>query len=307
MIGAVPKSRTAPTDVIAAGISGTRPEPLGYGTARGQVIVRRCRFHVSWSLWRPPPACRSRSASTGSPRHSMPRSRLLPRRRRRRTSSTRALGALHDGLLGAGVSAFVVEHGRLWSVGVRGYAMIPDGLPLEEGVIGRAIRTTEVQLVQDVDSDADFISVSSGTVSELAIPLLTASGVVGVINIETPGPAAVSQRRRGSAARSRSHGADGRPARRASRRPLDARAAVRLHELAARAACDLRGGCAVARPCPAARGEPAVAARRGRQLVESTEWSAAGGHEDLLPLPALEALWERIESRPSSSSTTRRR
>ena len=53
-----------------------------------------------------------------------------------------ALQILHDELDGAGVAAFVVEHGRLWSVGVRGYAMIPDGLPLDEGVIGRAVRTS---------------------------------------------------------------------------------------------------------------------------------------------------------------------
>ena len=58
-----------------------------------------------------------------------------------------ALEVLHDELDGAGVCAFVLEHGRLWSVGVRGYAMIPDGLPLDEGVIGRAVRTAEVQLV----------------------------------------------------------------------------------------------------------------------------------------------------------------
>ena len=47
-----------------------------------------------------------------------------------------ALRALHDELGGPGVAAFVLEHGRLWSVGVRGYAMIPDGLSLDDGVIG---------------------------------------------------------------------------------------------------------------------------------------------------------------------------
>ncbi len=70
------------------------------------------------------------------------------RRRPGARRSTLALGALHDELGGAGVAAFVLEHGRLWSVGVRGYAMIPDGLPLDEGVIGRAVRTSEIQLVR---------------------------------------------------------------------------------------------------------------------------------------------------------------
>jgi len=96
-----------------------------------------------------------------------------------------ALGALHEGLGGAGVAAFVLEHGRLWSVGVRGYAMIPDGLPLDEGVIGRAVRTSEVQFARDVSLDSDFVEVSRATVSELAIPLLLSTGVVGMINIET--------------------------------------------------------------------------------------------------------------------------
>ena len=96
-----------------------------------------------------------------------------------------ALEALHDGLGAAGVSAFVLEHGRLWSIGVRGYAMIPDGLPLEEGVIGRAVRSSETQLVVDTASDPNFVEVLRGVVSELAIPLLLPTGIVGVINIET--------------------------------------------------------------------------------------------------------------------------
>ena len=99
-----------------------------------------------------------------------------------------ALGALYDGLGGVGVAAFVLEHGRLWSVGVRGYAMIPDGLPLDEGVIGRAVRTSEIQLCHDVSADPDFVQVSRATVSELAVPLVLPTGIVGVLNIETSVP-----------------------------------------------------------------------------------------------------------------------
>ena len=96
-----------------------------------------------------------------------------------------ALRALHDELGGPGVAAFVLEHGRLWSVGVRGYAMIPDGLPLDDGVIGRAVRTSAAQLVLDVTEDPDFVEVSRATVSELSVPLVMPTGVVGVLNIET--------------------------------------------------------------------------------------------------------------------------
>jgi diguanylate cyclase (GGDEF)-like protein len=96
-----------------------------------------------------------------------------------------ALDILHDELGGAGVTAFVLEHGLLWSVGVRGYAMIPDGLPLDVGVIGRAVREGAPQLIFDVTSDPEFVEVLSGVASELAIPLVSSSGVVGVINLET--------------------------------------------------------------------------------------------------------------------------
>ena len=70
-----------------------------------------------------------------------------------------ALDVLQDELGGAGVCAFVLEHGRLWSVGMRGHSMIPDGWPLDEGVIGRAVRTSEAQLVLEVSSDPDFTEV----------------------------------------------------------------------------------------------------------------------------------------------------
>ncbi len=96
-----------------------------------------------------------------------------------------ALSELHDGLGGAGVTAFVLEHGRLWPVGVRGYAMIPDGLPLDAGVVGRVVKTSETQLVIDVAADPDFVEVGEDVVSELAVPLATAEGMIGLLNIET--------------------------------------------------------------------------------------------------------------------------
>jgi diguanylate cyclase (GGDEF)-like protein len=96
-----------------------------------------------------------------------------------------ALAEVHDGLGGAGVAAFVLEHGRLWPVGVRGYAMIPDGLPLDVGVVGRVVRTSETQLVVDVASDPDFVEIVEHVASELAVPLATEEGMIGLLNIET--------------------------------------------------------------------------------------------------------------------------
>ena len=96
-----------------------------------------------------------------------------------------ALNVVHDGLGGAGVSAFFLEHGRLWPVGDHGYPMIPDGVPLAAGIVGRAVRTSETQFSVDVRTDPDFVEVAQGVVSELAVPLATEDGTIGLLNIET--------------------------------------------------------------------------------------------------------------------------
>ncbi|MGL6279178.1 MAG: GAF domain-containing protein, partial [Gaiella sp.] len=95
------------------------------------------------------------------------------------------LAALHDGLGGAFVSLFLVEHGRLWLASMRGYAMIPDGLGVDEGMVGRAARTGEIQLAVDVEDDPDFVPCAKGVVSEIAIPIVGPGGAVAVLNCET--------------------------------------------------------------------------------------------------------------------------
>ena len=98
-----------------------------------------------------------------------------------------ALDELHEALDGALVSAFVLEHGRLWTVGQRGYSVVPDGMSIEQGVTGRAVRLEATQFVQPVADDPDFVSIFPGIACELAVPLTTDYGVVGLLNIETPG------------------------------------------------------------------------------------------------------------------------
>ena len=98
-----------------------------------------------------------------------------------------ALDELHEALDGAFVSAFVLEHGRLWTVGQRGYSVVPDGMSIEQGVTGRAVRLEATQFVQPVADDPDFVSIFPGITCELAVPLTTDYGVVGLLNIETPG------------------------------------------------------------------------------------------------------------------------
>jgi diguanylate cyclase (GGDEF)-like protein len=98
-----------------------------------------------------------------------------------------ALGILHERLERAFIAAHVLEHDRLWLVGGRGYAVVPDGLPVTSGIIGRAARTGRTQYVPDLASDPDNVEAARGVSSELAVPLLVDGDVVGVLTIEAVG------------------------------------------------------------------------------------------------------------------------
>jgi diguanylate cyclase (GGDEF)-like protein len=96
-----------------------------------------------------------------------------------------ALGVLHSRLDNAFVAAHVLEHDRLWLVGGRGYAVVPDGLPVTQGVVGRAVRTTLTQYVPDLEADPDNVEAARGATSELAVPLSVDGEVVGALTIES--------------------------------------------------------------------------------------------------------------------------
>src|SRR6476659_5496958 len=95
-----------------------------------------------------------------------------------------AVEALYEAVAGAMPSVFVLEHGRLWLVAQRGYAVVPDGITIESGITGRAVRLGRAQLVPDVTADPDYVLALPGVVSELAIPLLAGPTVVGLLNLE---------------------------------------------------------------------------------------------------------------------------
>ncbi|MDQ3379911.1 MAG: diguanylate cyclase [Actinomycetota bacterium] len=96
-----------------------------------------------------------------------------------------AVEALHAAVAGLFPSVFVFEHSRLWLVAQRGYAFVPDGLSVERGVMGRAIRLGRPQFVADVGADPDFVPTLPGVLSELAIPLLDGQDIVGAFNLES--------------------------------------------------------------------------------------------------------------------------
>ena len=45
-----------------------------------------------------------------------------------------AVSVFHGALTGVMPSIFVLEHGRLWLVAQRGYAVVPDGIPVDSGI-----------------------------------------------------------------------------------------------------------------------------------------------------------------------------
>ena len=68
-----------------------------------------------------------------------------------------------------------------------GYAVIPDGdrWTVSEGVVGRAIRTGEAQLVLDVDADPDFMRINPGVKAEFVVPICFRKRMLGVLNLES--------------------------------------------------------------------------------------------------------------------------
>ena len=66
--------------------------------------------------------------------------------------------------------------------------IIRDRWPTAEGVIGRAIRTGEPQLVMDVHSDPDYLLVRDDVVAELDVPLKFHGRTLGAVNYEASSP-----------------------------------------------------------------------------------------------------------------------
>ncbi|WP_420126568.1 diguanylate cyclase domain-containing protein [Longimicrobium sp.] len=58
--------------------------------------------------------------------------------------------------------------------------------PLSQGVVGRAIRTGEPQLVADVAADPDYIVADPRVVCEYSVPIRLGGRILGALNLESP-------------------------------------------------------------------------------------------------------------------------
>jgi diguanylate cyclase (GGDEF)-like protein len=64
---------------------------------------------------------------------------------------------------------------------------------LEQGVVGRAIRTGQPQLAMDVRADPDYVEVDPRVTSEYALPIRLGGRTLGVLNLEGTTPDAFSR------------------------------------------------------------------------------------------------------------------
>ncbi len=86
--------------------------------------------------------------------------------------------------------------GTLRVVGFRGH--VPTDAQLENalegpGIVARVARTGVPENVPDVRGDIDYVVAIEGTRSELAVPLVIGSDVIGVINVESPAVSAFNE------------------------------------------------------------------------------------------------------------------
>lgn len=115
------------------------------------------------------------------------------------------VGRQHDPEAVAGAAAHAIARHKHWPhvvvalPGADGYwrffgktAVATDRrLAMGQGVVGRAFATGLTQHVTDVSRDPDYVAAGNGAMSELAVPLRVAGGVVGVLNIESDRPLAL--------------------------------------------------------------------------------------------------------------------
>ncbi len=81
-------------------------------------------------------------------------------------------------------SVYIERKGILRCIAQMGYWQVLDGIPVRDGVMSRAFRTGQSQLV-DAEDIGSFVSAAPGIVAELAVPLRVGRRMIGVLNVES--------------------------------------------------------------------------------------------------------------------------
>ncbi len=65
--------------------------------------------------------------------------------------------------------------------------------PLDQGIIGRVVRTGKAELVSDAENDPDFVDVVPGMTAQLIVPILREDQIIGVIALESSQETVIDQ------------------------------------------------------------------------------------------------------------------
>jgi GAF domain-containing protein len=102
-----------------------------------------------------------------------------------RTICENSVDSLRDILGYHHVSIYFIEGESLRLQVQRGYESVLDNIPLDRGVMARAVTTGEIAYLPDVAQEPGFLAAMPGIQSEIAVPLQLGDRVLGVLNIET--------------------------------------------------------------------------------------------------------------------------
>ncbi len=83
------------------------------------------------------------------------------------------------------VSIYLVDGDHLVLQHQVGYDRVLERIPIEQGIMGRVVRTGEPVLLEDVGADPTFLRAMDGIVSEVCVPLRDQGRVVGTLNVES--------------------------------------------------------------------------------------------------------------------------
>ena len=92
-----------------------------------------------------------------------------------------------------GVYVYLLEGETLVLSSYRGRPTEHTRIPIGKGICGRAARIKETVIVDDVNTDAEYIACSLQTRSEIVVPILRGDQVLGEIDIDSDTPTAFTE------------------------------------------------------------------------------------------------------------------